>query len=71
MSGRMRLARKYLLLLALAASVRVAAKPLNITTTSLPAGTVGVAYSHDLAATGGQPPYSWSISRGAAYWFGS
>jgi hypothetical protein len=34
--------------------------PLQITPT-LPAGTVGVPYSHDLIATGGAPPYSWSI----------
>jgi large repetitive protein len=34
--------------------------PLQITTT-MPAGTVGVPYSHDLIAQGGAPPYSWSI----------
>jgi large repetitive protein len=34
--------------------------PLQITTT-LPAGTVGVAYSHDLIAQGGTPPYSWFV----------
>jgi Putative Ig domain len=35
--------------------------PLQITTsTTLPAGTVGVPYSHDLTAQGGNgPPYSW------------
>lgn len=38
---------------------------LTITTTSLPAATVGVAYSQTLAATGGTPPYGWSISAGA------
>ena len=36
--------------------------PLVITTTSLPNGTVGVAYSASPAASGGTPPYSWSIS---------
>ena len=34
--------------------------PLQITGT-MPAGTVGVAYSQDLIAQGGVPPYSWSI----------
>jgi hypothetical protein len=39
---------------------------LSITTTSpLPAGSVGAAYTQTLAATGGRPPYSWSIITGA------
>ena len=33
---------------------------LSITTTSLPGGTINVPYSSTLAATGGEPPYSWS-----------
>jgi hypothetical protein len=33
---------------------------LEITTTSLPAGTAGTAYSTQLAATGGATPYKWS-----------
>lgn len=37
----------------------------TITTTSLPGGTVGVAYAQTLAATGGQAPYAWSVSTGA------
>src|ERR1039457_5011044 len=41
------------------------AKPLQITTTSLPAGTVGVAYSQALGASGGSPPYSWAVASGA------
>jgi Putative Ig domain len=37
--------------------------PLTITTVSpLPNGTEGTAYSHPLAASGGSPPYSWSIT---------
>jgi len=34
--------------------------PLQIAPT-MPAGTVGVRYSHDLVAQGGAPPYSWSV----------
>ena len=37
---------------------------LTITTTSLPGGDVGVAYSQTLAASGGTPPYTWSLSAG-------
>ena len=35
-----------------------------ITTTTLPAGTVGTAYSQALAATGGTTPYIWTIAAG-------
>jgi len=35
--------------------------PLQITPTTLPAGTVGVKYSLDLPAQGGAPPYTWSV----------
>src|SRR2546425_294912 len=38
---------------------------LSITTTSLPSGTVGVAYSTTLSATGGSPPYTWSLTTGS------
>lgn len=38
--------------------------PLQITTTSLPNGHVGAAYSATLAATGGKTPYSWSLTSG-------
>ncbi len=37
---------------------------LAITTTSLPSGQVGTAYSATLAATGGTSPYSWSLTSG-------
>jgi large repetitive protein len=37
-------------------------EPLQITTTSLPAGTVGQQYSYQLTATGGVQPYTWSLS---------
>jgi len=39
---------------------------LAITTASpLPAGTIGAAYSQNLVAVGGTPPYSWSLTSGA------
>src|SRR5262245_26574938 len=37
----------------------------NITTTSLPNGTIGVEYVQTLAATGGIRPYTWSVIQGA------
>jgi hypothetical protein len=40
------------------------ASPLVITTTSLPSGQVGAAYSATLSATGGTTPYSWSLTSG-------
>ena len=39
--------------------------PLTITTTSLPGGTVGQAYSQSVTATGGTTAYSWSIVSGS------
>ncbi len=44
-------------------SITVEVQP-SITTSSLPNGATGVAYSQALAASGGTPPYSWSISSG-------
>jgi hypothetical protein len=38
--------------------------PPSITTSSLPAWTVGVAYSQSLAVAGGTSPYTWSIVSG-------
>jgi hypothetical protein len=37
---------------------------LSVTTSSLPNGQIGVAYSQTLAATGGVTPYSWSLASG-------
>src|SRR5579863_283371 len=34
----------------------------SVSTSSLPNGTVGVAYSSLLQATGGNPPYTWSVN---------
>ena len=38
---------------------------LVVTTTTLPNGTVGLAYSQPLQATGGTPPYVWTVSSGS------
>ena len=38
------------------------APPLSITTASLPNGQIGAAYTAQVAATGGVPPYTWSAS---------
>ena len=40
-------------------------QPLVITTTALANGIVGVAYSATLTASGGIPPYTWSITNGS------
>jgi hypothetical protein len=40
--------------------------PLVITNVSLPGGSVGAAYRAQLGATGGQPPYNWSLALGSA-----
>ena len=42
-----------------------APRPLIISTTSLPPGTVNVPYSATLSATGGLPPYTWSVILGS------
>lgn len=44
--------------------VNAAAPTLQITTTLLPTATQGVAYSATLAASGGTPPYDWSLITG-------
>jgi len=38
---------------------------LSITTTSLPNATVGAAYSAPLQASGGTPPYTWTVASGS------
>jgi hypothetical protein len=40
------------------------AQPLAITTTALPQAVTGQAYSATLQATGGTPPYTWSVASG-------
>ena len=37
---------------------------LSISTQTLPAGAVGQSYGQTLAATGGKPPYQWSVGTG-------
>ncbi|HXW55877.1 MAG TPA: putative Ig domain-containing protein, partial [Candidatus Cybelea sp.] len=44
----------------LSISIGTSAAPLAITTSSLPSGTQGAAYSATLAASGGTSPYTWS-----------
>jgi hypothetical protein len=43
-------------------SIAISAAPVSITTTALPQGRAGQAYSAGFAATGGTQPYSWTIS---------
>jgi large repetitive protein len=43
-------------------SVVIAPAQLQITTASLPAGTLGSAYTASLAASGGVPPYSFAVA---------
>ena len=43
----------------------ISAGALSVTTVSLGLGTVGQDYSEVLTATGGAPPYSWSIDFGS------
>jgi hypothetical protein len=45
--------------------LEVSGGALAITTTSLPSGVVGTAYSVQLGASGGVPPYSWSLVAGS------
>jgi hypothetical protein len=46
-----------------ALSITILAAP-AVTTTSLPGGAVNSSYSATLAATGGTPPYGWSLASG-------
>jgi hypothetical protein len=46
-------------------TIAPAALPLSITTNpTLPSGTVGAFYSQSFEATGGRPPYTWSLGAG-------
>ncbi len=45
-------------------SLTIAPRPLVVTTSSFPGGQVGIAYTANLAASGGTAPYKWSLSSG-------
>jgi hypothetical protein len=47
-----------------AAITTTTSSPLAITTLSIPAGTLGTAYSATLSASGGTTPYSWAAGSG-------
>jgi hypothetical protein len=54
----------FLLAATLLATALFAQNPLTVTTTTLPAGAVGLSYSQKLTATGGAPPYQWGVGAG-------
>src|SRR6266446_2653767 len=45
-------------------TVNASIPPLQVTSSQLPGGTAGSAYSATLSASGGTSPYSWSVSSG-------
>ena len=45
--------------------IPVSVVPLSITTLSLPSGSVGTSYAQALSASGGTPPYTWSLVSGS------
>ncbi len=47
------------------ANLTVQASPLVVTTTTPPGAISGASYSTSLSATGGTPPYSWSVASGS------
>ncbi|MEX2228731.1 MAG: Ig domain-containing protein [Dehalococcoidia bacterium] len=53
-----------LLVLAVAIPAGATPEPLAVTTASLSIGEVNAAYENTLTATGGTPPYSWSLTGG-------
>jgi len=48
-----------------AMSISIAAAPLTISTSSFPNSVIGSSYAQALSATGGQPPYTWTVAGGA------
>lgn len=51
--------------LSLSIAEQPALPPPDITTTSLPQGSVGTAFSAQASATGGSTPYTWSLASGS------
>jgi hypothetical protein len=49
-----------------ALSITIANAPLKVTTTSLPNAVVNTAYSEPLQASGGTPPYTWTVASGSS-----
>ncbi|MGO8786324.1 MAG: beta strand repeat-containing protein [Terriglobia bacterium] len=47
-------------------SIAIANLPLSISTTSLPNAVVGTPYSEPLQASGGTPPYTWTVASGSS-----
>ena len=45
--------------------INAAISPLSITTTAVSIATVGAEYNQTLSATGGRPPYAWSVGSGS------
>ena len=46
-------------------TLKISPAPLKITTTSIPSGVYGSAYTTTLTATGGTPPYTWGYNEGS------
>src|SRR5580704_6660532 len=61
---RFNLALTLCLTLVMAAAIVCQAQPLTITTTQLPNGQLNLPYNASLSATGGSPPYTWSVGGG-------
>lgn len=49
----------------LSLTIAVAVPPLGVTATTLPSGIVGKTYVAALSATGGVPPYTWTVAGGS------
>ncbi len=61
---RFNLALLLWLILGMATAVVCQAQPLTITTTQLPSGQFNLPYNAQMNATGGTPPYTWSVGGG-------
>ncbi len=46
-------------------TIQIESSPVQITTQSLPPYTAGASYAQTLMATGGSPPFTWSIASGS------